>query len=141
MKAEKIIFIIKSESGLPLSDSEKKKITKKVSKIAADNRTAIFQTYDDKTGLTLLVKNGFNKGRSELYNIFCSGVTDCVSHTISYIEKYATTEKVLVVFIDNRDFITEFAKQHFDKKLSYNPSTDHSNVKVLDCEKFTIHSA
>lgn len=146
MKAEKIVFIVKNKSGLPLSTLEKKKLGKKVSKvvskIAASNRVALFQTSDDQSDLAVMVKNGIGNGRSELYNIFSRGVADCVSHTISYIEKYAPVEKVLVIFVDNREFIAEFVRQKFvGKKLSYDPATDHDSVKIFDCINITLRSA
>ena len=163
MKAEIIVFVAKSRSGLSLSKleqiklgkkvsktvseiaAEKKKLDKKaskmVSKMAASNRIAIFQTSDDQSDLAVLIKNGIGNDRSDLYNIFSRSVTDCVSHTISYIDRYTTSERVLVIFVDNREFITEFAKQVFGKKLSYDPTTDQDSVKILNCNNVTLQSA
>jgi len=147
MKAEEIVFVMRNKSGLPLSTLEKKKLGKKVSKvvskIAASNRVALFQTSDDQSDLAVMVKNGIGNGRSELYNIYLrGGVADCVSLTISSIEKYTPVEKVLVIFVDNGKFIAEFVRQKFDgKKLSYDPATDHDSVKIFNCIDITLQSA
>lgn len=143
---DRIIFFVKNESGLAISDQERErqinkvlKITGKKSQNNGKNRTALFQTYDDKTGIDLIIKRQINSGHAELYNIATQGdIDEIVSETIRYIKKYMTSERTIVIFIESREFIVEFAKRYFDRRLDYFPATDHEKVKVLDCITFRL---
>lgn len=150
-----ILFLIKRKSNLDMNGSEIEKLIRKILEIVNINvsinndleeadiyRTALFQTYDVSAGLPLLIKNRINECPVELYNIASIGDTKrIVSETIKAIEKYAPTDKLLIIFIANINFIPEFVRQRFKKKLRYGMVTGRGNLKSLNTTNLKPYSA
>jgi|GEM_PF-2079276 len=125
-----------------MRSSEKEKLIRKVLKVvnigndlseAAIYRTALFQTHDIKMGLDLLIKNQINECPAELYNIASVGSTKkIVSETIKAIERYAPRDRFIIIFINNKNFIPEFVKQKFSKRLKFGMVKGLGHLKIIN---------
>ena len=123
-----VIFIIKKEYPKENVEITEANIILKALNIAANKPAAIFQTNAGTTKLAISIKERLGS-RTELINIVSTGnIQAIVFKTIEYMKKYLlNSQETLIIFIDNKDFISKFIERQFGKSLFYYPNKDPDN--------------
>jgi len=129
MKIEKLVFVTKNVF-YPLWNAIVNFGTLEiVSSIVIGSKITIIQTNNGTKEFSLWIKIQSNYD-SEIFNI-ASADNKMVTETIRCIENFVTSETIVVILIDNEDFIDEFFNRDLLKKSDYYQENVNEHVTVF----------